>query len=248
MEQEPVCLTVGGSDSCGGAGIQADLRVFEALELRGCSAITALTAQNPIEIIHIEGSSITQFEAELQAISNFYNVRCLKTGMLYDEEHLNALIAVKQRGLKEALLVVDPVLIASSGRQLFNADQALTVYGELISLATVWTPNLQEAAFFLGSEIDDPIEAASALLMQFRTPVLLKGGHGETTLLRDIFCDIDGSVDIYEHPRQALNRAGLHGTGCRLASAITAYLARGETLAASVSKSHQWLQNNLKDA
>ena len=247
MEQRPVCLSIGGSDSCAGAGIQADLRVFEALEVHGCSAITALTAQTPGSISRIQGSTTEQFEAEIRAITNYYSLACIKTGMLFDEAHLNKLIFLKQSLLQNVALIVDPVLISSSGKYLFDAKHAKSAYENLIPLATLWTPNLQEAEFFLGMKIDDPIEAVSSLLLQYKTPVLLKGGHGNGQTLRDIYCDLGGNIEIFEHPKKDLNNDQLHGTGCRLASSIASFIACGKNLSSSVFEAHRWLQGDLKD-
>ncbi|MDX8387194.1 MAG: hydroxymethylpyrimidine/phosphomethylpyrimidine kinase [Ghiorsea sp.] len=246
MEERPVCLTVGGSDSCGGAGIQADLRVFESLEVHGCSAITALTAQNPKNISHIQPSSIEQFEAELKAIANFYDVACIKTGMLYDDNHLNTLISLHQTHLPKTKLIVDPVLIASSGKHLFICDDTVTAYKKLITSATLWTPNLQEAAFFLGHPVDDPVDAVSELLLMGKTAVLLKGGHGEGDVLRDILCEKDGTITFFEHTKQNIQTEQAHGTGCRLASAIAANLCHENSLHSSVYEAQHWLQTDLK--
>jgi len=242
VEQRPVCLTIGGSDSCGGAGIQADLRVFEALGVQGCSAITALTAQNPNEILHIQASSILQFQAELQAITRFYNIACIKTGMLKDQAHIEALVPF----VDDIPLIVDPVLISSSGTFLFDETTAKDAYTKLIPHATLWTPNLQEAAFFIEKEITDPIETASALVLAYQTPVLLKGGHGQDNILRDIFCDTHGNIEIYEHKKQNITPVNLHGTGCRLASAIAAYLATNHDLLTAIHQAHDWLQSDLQ--
>jgi len=245
------CLTVGGSDSCGGAGIQADLRVFESLKVKACSATTALTAQNPNTIVHIQGSSITQFQAELQAISDYYDITCIKTGMLFDHAHINALLPF----VKHAKLVIDPVLIASSGTYLFEKETAKEAYASLIAQATLWTPNLQEARFFLGDSYDkmfesdamDAIEIASALVLKYQKPVLLKGGHGKGQVLQDVYCDIDGNMDIFKHPKQSLNQQQTHGTGCRLASAITAHLALDFSLTEAIQKAKSWLQADLRE-
>ena len=241
MEQRPVCLSIGGSDSCAGAGIQADLRVFETLGVQGCSAITALTAQNPKEILHIQASSITQFEAELKAIASFYEISCIKTGMLYDQAHLETLIPF----IDNIPLIVDPVLIASSGKMLFDNDTAKTSYQKLLQHVTLWTPNLQEAAYFLDVKMDDPIETASALVLKYQVPVLLKGGHGKRNVLRDIFCDTQGNIEIFEHPKQRISPNQSHGTGCRLASAIAAYFAMHNDLIPAIHHAHIWLQSDL---
>jgi len=241
MEQRPVCLSIGGSDSCAGAGIQADLRVFEALDVHGCSAITALTAQNPDHILHIQPSSINQFTAELEAITGYYDVACIKTGMLYDQAHVDALIPFLQ-GKK---VVVDPVLMASSGKLLFDESTAKAAYDMLIPHATLWTPNLDEAAFFLNTDINDAVEAATALVLRYRTPILLKGGHSQDQLLRDIFCDTTGHIAMFTHAKQALKHAAAHGTGCRLASAVAAYICHGNHTEDAIRQAQHWLQHEL---
>ncbi|MDQ6988968.1 MAG: hydroxymethylpyrimidine/phosphomethylpyrimidine kinase [Mariprofundaceae bacterium] len=245
MAQRPVCLTVGGSDSCGGAGIQADLRVFETLGVQGCSAITALTAQNPQSIRHIQASSLLQFEAEMTAVVDYYPVQSIKTGMLFDVAHLESLLKFKQTSCAEVNMVVDPVLIASSGKHLYQSEQKQADYAKLIQYATIWTPNLQEAAFFLEETMTDPVEMAASLLLRYQTAVLLKGGHGGGDVLQDVFCDTDGSVEIFAHSKQDLGLASAHGTGCRLASAIAAYLALGDDLPVAVGKANRWLQASL---
>jgi len=221
----PVCLTIGGSDSCGGAGIQADLRVFEALGVHGCSAITALTAQNPSHISRIEAVSLAQFDAELHAVFDYYDVVAVKTGMLLDVEHIAVLSAVLHERHKGAL-VVDPVMMSSSGTRLLQAAAVDTVIHALLPMATLLTPNLDEAAVLLGeSAITDASQAAIALQAKFGCAVLLKGGHADGDTLLDVLCDNGGRIHEFTHPRQTWSVQQRHGTGCRLASAITAKLA-----------------------
>ncbi len=242
MEQRPVCLTVGGSDSCGGAGIQADLRVFETLGIQGCSATTALTAQNPDVIQSIQPSSIDHFTAELHAIFDYYDIACIKTGMLYDEAHLEALMPF----IQHIPLIIDPVLISSSGTFLFDKETAKSAYAKLILHATLWTPNLDEATFFLGNKTHDAKPTAIRLFEIFQTPVLLKGGHGNSQQLQDILSMAHDEVSILEHPKQNISNAKLHGTGCRLASAISAHIAKGDAITTAIHHAHSWLQSDLK--
>jgi len=242
VEQRPVCLTVGGSDSCGGAGVQADLRVFEALGVQGCSATTALTAQNPERIIHIQASTINQFTAELEAITNYYNVRCIKTGMLFDQVHVDALLPF----LQGKQVVIDPVLIASSGKKLFDEATAKAAYEQLIPLATIWTPNLDEAAYFLDENISNAVLAAIKLQEKYQTPVLLKGGHTKQKELQDTFCNAHGMINVFTHQSQDLTLNQSHGTGCRLASSIAANLSLNFSLAEAIENAQQWLQSELK--
>ena len=247
--RQNTALSVGGSDSCGGAGIQADLRVFSSVGVHGASAITALTAQNPNAILQITPSPLIQFEGELQAIANYYDVTCIKTGMLFDDLHLQSLLNLKQHLMPNSQLVIDPVLVASSGALLFDATSAREAYTTLISHATIWTPNLQEAAFFLDANVadieQDMFEAAAALLLQFKVPVLLKGGHQSGDVCNDIFADVQGNLIAFEHPKKQLQHDRTHGTGCRLASALAAYLSLGLPMQQAIEKAQSWLQSDL---
>jgi len=243
LKQRPICLTIGGSDSCGGAGIQADLRVFEALGVQGCSAITALTAQNHQAIHRIEAVSLAQLDAELHAIFDAYDVAAVKTGMLLDAEHLAVVSASLELNHCNKPLIIDPVLISSSGKRLLDEGAAETLKHTLIKQATLFTPNLDEAAFFLNRKLDDKVEDAAALSMQLGCSVLLKGGHSAGDILTDVLCERGGEVAMFTHPKQVWNSEKLHGTGCRLASAIAANMAKGSSLHSACEASISYLQN-----
>jgi len=239
----PVCLTIGGSDSSAGAGIQADLRTFNTFGLRGCSAIVALTAQNPEEVTAVHPVPLKQLEAEIRAIYDYYPVAAVKTGMLYGAEHV-ALVAELLGELHGGRpLIVDPVMISTSGHPLLDAEAVSTLEERLFPLATLITPNLPEAAALLGREVDDPVEDADALMMRYRTAILLKGGHSDEFTLIDTLCEPDGVVTPISHPRHEWGRDQAHGTGCRLASAIAAGMARGWPLRQAVSHAIDWLQD-----
>ncbi|MDQ6957096.1 MAG: hydroxymethylpyrimidine/phosphomethylpyrimidine kinase, partial [Mariprofundaceae bacterium] len=159
-KKRPICLTIGGSDSCGGAGIQADLRVFEALDVQGCSAITGLTAQNHLAIHRIEAVSLAQLDAELHAVFDVYDVAAVKTGMLLDAEHIAVISACLDLNHHQKHLIVDPVISSSSGKELLDSGAIETLKYTLIKQATLLTPNLHEAAIFLGRDIEDAVEDA----------------------------------------------------------------------------------------
>ncbi len=239
-----VCLTIGGSDSCGGAGIQADLRVFEALAVHGCSAITALTAQNPSHIARIEAVSLTQLGAELHAVFDYYNVAAIKTGMLFDVEHI-ALISALLHDRHKGALVVDPVMVSSSGKRLLQVGAVDTVIHTLLPMASLVTPNLDEAAVLLGeSVITDIHQAAITLQAKFDCAVLVKGGHADGDTLLDVLCDAEGRTQDFTHPRQMWSEQQRHGTGCRLASAITAGLAAEKSLDQAIQQAIDYLQGD----
>jgi len=238
----PVCLTIGGSDSCGGAGIQADLRIFESLGVHGCSAITALTAQNPLAVMRIEPVSLAQLDAEIHAVFDYYDVAVVKTGMLVDAEHI-ALISGLLPQLHRGALVLDPVLVSSSGRPLLDEGAIDTLINALVPLATLITPNFDEADALLGKRDDYSALAVTAMAEQLGCAVLLTGGHGEGELLTDRLCDRAGVMHEFTHARQAWNRDQRHGTGCRLASATSAFLAQGMPLPQAVEQAVQFLQS-----
>ncbi len=243
MERSGCCLTIGGSDSCGGAGIQADLRVFHRYHQHGCSAITALTAQNPDTIRHIEAVSLKQLQAELNAIFDYYHVKAVKTGMLWDASRIALVSDVLRQRHQQGILVVDPVLVASSGRRLLDAAATDSLLEHLLPLATVITPNLDEAAVLTGiSAADDELELASQLLLRCRCAVLLKGGHAKAEQLRDLLLEPSGDVHVFTHSRQRWSKQQAHGTGCRIAAAIAALLANGMPLPQACEQSITALQ------
>jgi len=245
MNQRPVCLTIGGSDSCAGAGIQADLRIFEQLGAKGCSVITALTAQNPHEILRIEPASLAQLDAELGAIFDYYDVAAVKTGMLVGAEHIAVIVALLSERHAGKPLVIDPVMVASSGRSLLDEGAVLALRTALIKQATLVTPNLDEGGILLGHAVSDPLEGAAALASELGCAVLLKGGHGKGDLLLDVLCDDRGGITTFTHSRRDLSIMQAHGTGCRLASGITVSLGLGGDLVDSVNGAIGRLQEAL---
>ncbi len=237
------CLAIGGSDSCGGAGVQADLATFATLGVKGCSAITALTAQNPSEISRIEPSPLAQLEAEIRAVFGYYEVAAVKTGMLPDAAHISLVASLLRTLHGDRPVVIDPVLVATSGRRLLDAEALEVLCAELLPQATLLTPNLSEAAALLGEEASgDPAEDACRLAMHFQAAVLVKGGHGDGEMLTDMLCDAHGVISVFSHPRRAWSEAVAHGSGCRLAAATTAGLARGMTLHDAVERAIEWQQ------
>lgn len=230
-----VCLTVGGSDSCGGAGIQADLATFAHQGVAACSAITALTAQNPERILRVTPSPPEQLAAELEAILSYYTVAAVKTGMLVGHDHIRVLVDALARHPEPCPLVVDPVMVSTSGTPLLDEAGLDALITGLFPLASLITPNHPEAERLLGGDIDDPVEAAAELVRRFRRPVLLKGGHGEGDRLLDVLCMDDGEIHLFEHPRLDWDREQAHGSGCRLAAAIAGQLGLGMAMDRAVS-------------
>ncbi len=223
-------LTIAGSDSGGGAGIQADLRAFHSQGVFGLAVITALTAQNTREVAAVQLTPPAMIRAQFDAVVADFPVGAMKIGMLGNAATTREVTALVLT--VNVPLVVDPVMIASSGARLLDVDAEVALR-KLIRNATIITPNLPEAAALLGiDESSIEIEsAARALLAMGAAAVLLKDGHGSGSTVRDIYCDAHGII-AFEAPRAAFRG---HGTGCSLASLITARLALGESTRTAVA-------------
>ncbi|MCZ7596032.1 MAG: bifunctional hydroxymethylpyrimidine kinase/phosphomethylpyrimidine kinase [Hyphomicrobium sp.] len=245
----PIALTIAGSDSSGGAGIQADLKTFTVLGVYGASVLTALTAQSTRgvdAILPVPPEFVTQ---QIDAVAGDLDIAATKTGMLNDRATVLAVAAgVRRHALHP--LVVDPVMVATSGDMLLQPDAVEAVRHELLPLADVITPNLAEAARLLDrlqATGEEEMEAqARALLALGPKAVLIKGGHGEGSEALDILVTRDAAP-----LRLALARVATpntHGTGCTLSAAIAAYLACGAPLEEAVSAAKRYVHAALKAA
>ncbi|WP_066730688.1 bifunctional hydroxymethylpyrimidine kinase/phosphomethylpyrimidine kinase [Cupriavidus sp. D384] len=231
----PRTLTIAGSDSGGGAGIQADLKTFAALGCFGMSAITAITAQNTLGVTGVHAIPADMVAAQIDAVASDIGVDAAKTGMLGTAAIVEAVAgAVDRHGIRK--LVVDPVMISTSGATLSDDATSQAMVKLLFPRAMLVTPNLPEASYLLGRRIARRAEmesAAADLLAMGCQAVLLKGGHLEddgpgATGLDDLLMLADGTTRVYTHPR--IDTPNLHGTGCTLAAAIASQLARGDAL------------------
>ncbi len=239
-------MTVAGSDSGGGAGIQADLKTFAALGVHGTSTITALTAQNTLGVTGIFDLPPAFVEAQFDAIASDIGVDAMKTGMLFSAPIIHAVCGrIRQYGLSN--VVVDPVMVATSGDLLLQEEAVDAIKGSLLPLATIVTPNLREAEVLsgIGIEDDDGIrEAARRILGLGPRYVLLKGGHSSGDAVDWLF---DGSEFIpYSAPR--LQTTNTHGTGCTLSAAIAALLATGHPVPAAVAGAKQYITAAIQHA
>ncbi|MDQ6950181.1 MAG: hydroxymethylpyrimidine/phosphomethylpyrimidine kinase [Mariprofundales bacterium] len=235
---QTACLTIGGSDSCGSAGIQADLAIFHQAGVHGCSVITALTAQNPREIRRIEPVSCAQIAAEIAAIADYYPIGAIKTGMLVDAERIVAVADGIAAHFPHTALVIDPVMVASSGRRLLSEAAVDALIHHLIPHATLITPNMEEAAVLLGHPVQDATSDARTLAAQFGCAVLLKGGHGAGSAIADTLAQADGAITHHNSVRLPLTLDQAHGTGCRAAAAIAAAIALGTPLGDTLPIAH----------
>jgi hydroxymethylpyrimidine/phosphomethylpyrimidine kinase len=229
MTQRPAVLTIAGSDSGGGAGIQADLKAFAFLGVHGASAITAITAQNSRAVTHVFPLPDAIVEAQIDAVMSDLRPAVVKIGML-GTARLVRLVAAKLRAWSPREIVLDPVMIASSGARLLEDDAVEALRSELMPIATLLTPNWPEAGALLGRDLGglEELEAIAASFADLGAPrVLLKGGHLPGAAMIDTL--IDGPLRFeYRHARIA--DAEGHGTGCALASAVAAGLALGRSL------------------
>jgi hydroxymethylpyrimidine kinase/phosphomethylpyrimidine kinase len=243
----PVALTVAGSDSGGGAGIQADLKTFAALRVHGTSVVTCLTAQNPKRILAVEACSSGFVREQLQAVFEVFSPQAVKTGMLYSAELARAVVAFLKACKARPLLVVDPVLVATSGRRLLQPSALEILQEELLPLATLVTPNLAEAEALTGLTIRNPEDmrqAARQISSRFGCAAVVKGGHlkGGGEFAVDIF--FDGREELLLSAPM-IRGGSVHGTGCVYAAAITALLARGLKLPEAVTCAKQHISNAI---
>ena len=239
----PIALTIAGSDSGGGAGIQADLKTFRARGVHGTSATTAITSQNTRGVTAVHAVPLAHVRHQIDAVFDDFPIGAVKTGMLGSAGTVR-LVAREMRRRQPAWLVVDPVMIATSGARLLAPDAVAAMLDELIPLADILTPNLPETEALLGHRVKtarDFDAAGEALLALGARGVLLKGGHGSGREVVDRYYDTRGRLDIH-HPR--LPREG-HGTGCTLASAIAAELAKGRSPRTAVHQATAYVHKAL---
>ena len=224
----PSALTIAGSDSGGGAGIQADLKTFAAHRVHGLSAIAALTAQHTRGVAGVHVPNVEFLRTQLEACFDDFDIRAVKLGMLATAGVIDAVANLLDD--RDVPLVLDPVMVATSGAKLLADDALAAMRARLLPCATIATPNLPEAELLLGCTIANLAgmrEACVALRALGTQTVLLKGGHlVSDDIVIDLFADDEGIHEIV-HPRLAVNA---HGTGCTLASAIAANLCRGRPL------------------
>ncbi len=234
-------LTIAGSDSGGGAGIQADLKTFAALGCYGMSAITALTAQNTVGVQGIHAVPPAFLKSQLQSVIEDIGVDAVKIGMLH-EPGVVEVVAWALEHYQLQRVVLDPVMVATSGDRLIADATVQVLVDRLFPLATVITPNLDEASLLLNrpiAAVGELSAAAQALLSQGAQAVLLKGGHLPGDQVVDLLAQ-PGRADVVLASRRMASR-NTHGTGCTLSSAIAAYLALGEPLERAVRAARDYI-------
>lgn len=239
-------LTIAGSDSGGGAGIQADLKTFSALGVYGASVICALTAQNTCEVRAIHAIPPEFIQSQLEAVFEDIQIDAVKIGMLGDAQTVHC-VAEQLRRFAPPIIVLDPVMVAKSGDRLLAEAAISALCAELLPLATLITPNLPEAAVLTGmlepQSLDQMVDMLPAFKQLGAQAVLLKGGHLEqSSVCHDLLSEND-RVHRFSSPRIVTQNT--HGTGCTLSSAITAELAKGESLPTAVANAKHWLSGAI---
>ncbi|WP_448588291.1 bifunctional hydroxymethylpyrimidine kinase/phosphomethylpyrimidine kinase [Thermocrinis sp.] len=241
----PRVLTIAGSDSGGGAGIQADLKTFTALGVFGMTAITSITVQNTLGVFGVLDLPPEMVYEQIKVVVEDIGVDAVKTGMLSHEGIIKVVVkAIKDFKLEK--VVVDPVMRAKSGDPLLKSSDERAMKELLVPLATIITPNIPEAETLTGMNIktvEDMERACKVLHSLGAGSVLLKGGHGEGDKVVDVFYD-GSSFEYLTYER--IHTKNTHGTGCTLASAIASFLAKGFSLKESVFKARDYLQGAIK--
>ncbi len=247
MKHYTSVLSIAGSDSGGGAGIQADIKTISALGCYAATAITAVTVQNTIGVEAVHPVPTDIIRRQIEAVLSDIGADAVKTGMLHSAEVVLT-VSEMLRKHKVRNVVIDPVMVSTSGHRLIEESAVKTLQKELIPLARVITPNIPEAEILLGAERLDTQkalpEAARKLAHIYNVSVLLKAGHLSEDLLTDYFYDNETGI-LLELPSQRIQTKNTHGTGCTMSSAFAALLAKGESLPEAAKRAKEYVANAI---
>ncbi len=242
----PVAMTVAGSDSGGGAGVQADLKTFAALGVYGASALTAITAQNTVAVTAVHELPTDLIASQIQAVVSDIGVDAVKTGMLSSSE-IVGVVAQELDRHRIRNLVVDPVMVAKSGDPLLRQEAVDSVRTRLVPLAAIVTPNVPEAETLTGMKVEtdeDMREAARRIIGMGARAVVVKGGHREGPAT-DLFYDGTGFLEFTSERFDTVNT---HGTGCTFASATAAGLAQGKSVVEAVAQAKEYVTEAIRNS
>lgn len=244
----PTVLTIAGSDSGGGAGVQADLRTFNSFRIYGCSVITAVTSQNPNEVRRVDVLPAESVKSQLECVLDAFPIRFAKTGMLANQENIECVAeTVKKYDLS---LIIDPVMVSTSGARLLEESAISAMQKKLFSLAKWITPNIPEAELLCNRKLSDPRQYADAALQLFeryQCNCLLKTGHALTgDQAADIIC-YQGKLFSLSSPVLKLCGNTAHGTGCTLSAALTANFALGRSWQDSLKSAKAFVYGSLTE-
>lgn len=243
----PVVMSIAGSDSSGGAGIQADLKTFSALGVYGTTAITCVTAQNPLRVEGITAIPADMVSRQIQLVCEAFPVSAAKTGMLYSAEIIRAVAAADvSQGIP--ILVVDPVMVAASGARLLQGDAIAALCEDLLPQARVITPNLHEAEILVGhsiSSVDELRKAAREIGNTYDVACVAKGGNLGGDVVVDVLFD-EGEEHVFSSPRVPVRQS--HGAGCAFSAALTAYLGMGHLITEATEMAKKYVSLALEHA
>lgn len=245
MNHPPVTLSIAGSDCSAGAGLQADLKTFQHFRTYGLTVVTCVVAETPATLRSVHAIPPAIVQDQLSLMLEAYPVAAIKTGMLFSKPHVVAVAEILGQH-PDIPLVVDPVMVSSTGDSLLQEDAVDAYRDRLLPLASVMTPNLDEAAVLLGRPIPDEGEmedAARELEKRHGTAVLLKGGHLDGPECADLLVE-SGSATWFRAPRIVTSAS--HGTGCTLSAAVTSRLAHGDPLPGAVARAKDYLGETLR--
>lgn len=240
-------LTIAGSDSGGGAGIQADLKTFSALGCFGTSVITAVTAQNTVGVRSVHGIPAKMIEDQLQAVLEDIAPVAVKIGMINRAEVVQVIEKELKNYNQSVPVILDPVMVATSGDRLIEADTVTQLVEKLFPLVTLVTPNIDEAIILSGQEINnlaDMVAAGRKIIEKGAKAVLIKGGHLIGPIIHDVFISGNDAPVVLESAFIASKN--LHGTGCTLSSAIAAEMAKGNTLLIAINNAKNYISQALQ--
>ena len=248
MTKTPICLTIAGSDSGGGAGIQADLKVMSALGVYGASVITALTAQNTKEVRSIFPATPEFIIEQIETVYDDLEIDAVKIGMLGTPE-ITFAVASALRAVKAKNIVLDPVMVAKSGDKLLSDDAVDALKQRLIPMADIITPNIPEAMVLLDTNtkptLDNMGEYCTDLLKLGAKSVLLKGGHMTGETLHDLYSD---GAEMMSMTSPRIDTKNTHGTGCSMSSAIASELAKGGDMKSAVQVAKEYIAGAVQNA
>ena len=237
-------LTIAGSDSGGGAGIQADLKTFSALGVYGASVITSITAQNTLAVTAIQNIDVSVIEKQIDAVMSDIGAHAVKTGMLSTPEIIDVVSRCISR-FRIRKLVIDPVMIAKSGDKLLQDNAVHALIEKLIPLAHIVTPNIPEAEVLTGEKITSPEDmerACRRILDMGCKTVVVKGGH----LMKDAEDVLFDAKKFYHLKTKRIRSRNTHGTGCTFSAAITSYLAKGQTTSEAVTAAKKYITKAIE--
>lgn len=247
MHKPSVVLTIAGSDCSSGAGIQADLKAFSYFGTHGLTAITCVVAETPNQVVSIHPVPPAILQDQIRVLLDTYQIAAIKTGMLYSKSHIVAVTEMLE-GLSIPL-IVDPVMVATSGAHLLKDDAAAAYSTRLLPISSLVTPNLPEASVLLGEEIsklDQLEEAAKDISKLYNTACLVKGGHLPSENQRIDVLWYEGKS--YHFSASTIDVESTHGTGCTLSAAITANIAKGYSIPDAVRISKEWVHSAIADS